>query len=393
MFIITSTYIFMLFLIFWSYCGYLILLFLFSTLNPKEDKEKLVVKKLSKLAILVPCYNEESYVRQKIDNLKKIVYEQDKIKIYFLNGTSTDNTSKEIASGITDMSNWNLIETNCKGKINQLNCGLSRINPDVDIIVVTDMDAMLMPDVFTKIANEFNSDEKVSVVGANISPQNCIPIEENYWRVQNYLRLLESAVYTSSIVVAPCYAFKTDVVKEFPEDCVADDVYVAFKGNTDGHITRYIETANGSEIRTPATFSDFFRHKYRKGNAYLRELLRFLYRLPQMEGWWKIMYLTKILQFIIVPWVLPYFLLSTISLALNGWGFFKMALFGFILLFISFLITSIMMSKVRSTYSDDNKSPKRPSLKLFIISNLILVLVGLSYPFYKQTSNYRKIGV
>lgn len=380
----------MLLLIFWSYCGYIITLFVFSTLNPRGSKKEEMPANLLKIAIIVPCYNEVSYVKQKIDNLKGISYEQDRLEVIFLDGLSTDNTSGEITSLISGMPNWKLLETGCVGKINQINYGLSRISDDVDIIVSTDMDAVLSSDVLIKFVNEFNSDNRVAVVGANISPQNSMSIEENYWRDQNLLRIIESNVYTSSIVVAPCYAYKASLIDKFPEDCIADDIYIAFKANTNGYLTKYIESATGTETRAPNTFSDYFRHKFRKGNAYLAELFRFFYRLPYMSGWWKTIYLTKVLQLAVIPWVLPYFLLSTVSLAFSGWGLFQIALFGIVSLSSSLVFTSFMIKKGREKYLNlsSHKPEKRSILLPITVGSMILVLVGLSYAFYYQIKGF-----
>ena len=382
----------MLFFIFWSYCGYIILLFAFSVLGKKRENDVAVCDKLSKVVVIVPCYNEESYVKQKVLNLKELEYDTEKLEVYFLDGQSTDNTCKEIIRCINDMPNWHLIETGCRGKINQINYVLPKISNDVSIIVNTDMDAMLSPDILIKFIHEFNSDSRVAVVGAFIMPQGAIYIEKNSWEDHNLLRVVESNVYTSSIVVAPCYSYRASFLERFPEDCIADDIYIAFKANTEGYLTKYIESAKGTEIRTPKTFQEFFQHKFRKGNAYLIELFRFFYRLPNMPGWWKMIYLTKLLQLAIIPWILPFFMLSTISLALSGWGLFQVALFGLIFLFISLISASLIMKKGRKKSLNYSKSKHFASLHYFVVANLILVLVGLSYPFYKQTSSYEKIG-
>ena len=205
------------------------------------------------------------------------------------------------------------------------------------------------------------------------------------------LRIIESKVYTSSIVVAPCYAYKASLIDKFPDDCVADDIYIAFKANTEGYITRYSESSTGVEIRTPKTFDDFFRHKFRKGNAYLIELFRYFYRLPHMPAWWKVIYLTKVLQLAIIPWILPYFVLSTISLVLSGPGLFQVALFAVIFLSGSLAIIWVVMRKGRAKYLGAGKAKRRNNLFLFIVGNLLLIIVGISYPFYRQTSRYEKI--
>jgi hypothetical protein len=175
---------------------------------------------------------------------------------------------------------------------------------------------------------------------------------------------------------------------------VADDIYIAFKANTEGYLTKYVASVKGFEIRTPSTFQDLFRHKFRKGNAFLIEIFRFFYRLPNMSGWWKTIFLTKFLQLAVMPWVLPYFLVSSMSLSFSGWGLGQVVLFGFIFLGIFFVTTSILMDKGRTIYLNTNKANKRFGFILlpFIVSNLILILVGLSYPFYRQSSSYTKIG-
>lgn len=397
MFTTTSTYFLMLFLIFWSYCGYLILLFALSTLNNNKsirDSKHDGTGDSFKIAIFVPCYNEEEFVESKIKNLKELTYNQDNLDVYFLDGLSTDNTRTLISDLIGDLQNYHLIETGVRGKIRQLNHGLSVINRGkADIIVNTDMDTVLKPDALSGIVREFSSDKRVAVVGASISPENCFLTERHYWEDQNLLRMLESSVYTASIVVAPCYSFRAGFLDRFPEDCVADDIFIAFKANTDGYLTRYVDSISGKELRSTQNFEDFFRHKFRKANAYLIELFRFFYRLPYMTGWWKTIYITKVLQVAVMPWVLPYFILSSISLSLSGWGLLQIALFGFIFLIMSLCLTSFLMKRGRKRYLGIEGSKKRNSFLPFILSNIILILAGLSYPFFRQDSSYEKIGL
>jgi len=392
MFTTTSVYFLLLFLIFWSYCGYLILLCVVYFLNKRRPAQKNIGDDSLKVTVLVPCYNEERYALQKVENTDALNYNSERLEVFFLNGLSRDNTSAEIKKAIKRRPNFHIIETGCRGKINQLNAGLSGIKSDADIVVCTDMDTFLAPDCLLQLVSVFKSDGRVAVVGANITPEKAIDIEEIHWNDQNFFRILESVVLTSSIVVAPCYAFRRGTIDRFPDDCVADDIYIAFKANTDGRIVKYVESAEGRELRTPSTFSEYFSHKFRKGNAYMIELLRFFYRLPQMSGWWKVIYVTKFLQVVIMPWLIPYFLLSSLSLLLSGWGLAQIPVLGVIFLLVSMIVTSLIIR------IEENKFYKNKRLKrglrplLFLINNFILIVIGLSYPFYKQDSTYSKLG-
>jgi cellulose synthase/poly-beta-1,6-N-acetylglucosamine synthase-like glycosyltransferase len=65
------------------------------------------------------------------------------LDVYFLHGKSTDKTGDIIEGAISETNNFHLIETQCIGKINQLNYGLLRCKGESDIIVCTDVDAIL----------------------------------------------------------------------------------------------------------------------------------------------------------------------------------------------------------------------------------------------------------
>jgi cellulose synthase/poly-beta-1,6-N-acetylglucosamine synthase-like glycosyltransferase len=201
--------------------------------------------------------------------------------------------------------------------------------------------------------------------------------------------MIESEVYASSIVVAPCYGFKRELLNAFPEDCVADDIYISFLANTMGKKTKYIREAVARELRAANRIRDFTVHKFRKGNAYVTEILRFLHSLPQMCGLWKLIYLTKFIQVVVVPWVVPLFILTSASLMLSGAGPLKIVVSAFAFLGLSFLFTHILVTSGRK--KEKARYIPITYLQLFFITNLILIVVGLTYPFYKSSSEYYKI--
>lgn len=387
MFTALSIYFISLFLIFWAYCGYLIVLHLLSFFG-KHERVNQEIHDYPEISMLVPCYNEENLVKQKIDNMKKLEYPREKLNVFFLDGCSTDKTVQRIKEEIKDIENIKVIETNCKGKINQINYILPKLNSN--IIVNTDMDTILNGDVLIKMVEVFESDENIAVVGAHVMPQNCIELEAQYWADQNHFRILESKIHSSSIVIAPCYSFKRDLLENFPEDCIADDIYISFLANSLGKKSKYEQDAIAYETRTPSTVEDLLNHKFRKGNAYIIELLRFLYLLPRMQARWRLIYLTKFLQVVLIPWIIPFFMLSSISLILSGIAYLKIVAFSFIFLLISLLITRWLFSKT-SMSNLNGGYKKRSLLTLFIITNFILLLNGLTYMFYNQTSCYHKI--
>lgn len=389
-------YLIIVVLIWWGFFGYLLLLLFFSIFTKANGTRK-KIDNYPFITILIPCYNEESWVDKKVGNLAEIDYPKDKLEIVFADGNSKDQTVEKLEAKIKDFPYMKVIQTGCKGKIQQINYILQ--NTQSDLIINTDMDTVLQKDTVEKLVKEFE-DPDVYVVGAYILPNTSLDIEKQYWENQNNFRVLESEVYSASIVIAPCYAYRKQLLPSFPEDCVADDIYVAYLANTMGKRSIYLKDAIAYEERTPSTFAELLNHKFRKANAFIIEQLRFIYMLPRMRNRWKLIFLSKLLQIIFMPWLLIAYFLSTIILLVDEMDFatgsfelgigFYFVIGALIFLFLSFLVCHLLVERKR-TYFIDLRYKRRSNLAIFLLVNLILFIAGISYPFYAQTSNYSKV--
>jgi cellulose synthase/poly-beta-1,6-N-acetylglucosamine synthase-like glycosyltransferase len=72
---------------------------------------------------------------------------------------------------------------------------------------------------------------------------------------------------------------RRDIVPSLPDDVVADDVHTAFRASKGGYRVAFLR-ADVTELRAPASLSEMLRHKHRKADAYLREVLRFDRPMP-----------------------------------------------------------------------------------------------------------------
>lgn len=369
-------------LIIWTLFGYFVFLYFVSLLRNKKTYN--VAHCLPTVTVIIPCYNEEKDILTKIENLKDTDYPSDLIEFVFVDGGSTDRTVDIISEHIEGLSRFKLKTSERKGKINQINSVLSDIKSK--IVVNTDVDAILQRDTIKKMILEF-SEPMVLVVGAFCKPANTIDIERYFWKSQNKGRLIESNAYTSFIVVAPCYAYRRWLIDKFPQDVVADDIYIASHANTLGGRTVYLSDALVTETRCPKTYSEFLSHKFRKSNAYLRESLRFLYRLPEMSGMLKMMFITKIMQQLLLPYaLLSWGLLAGVMLTLFR---FDIVVICFIAIIMSFLITNRVFASVKLV--EEESFSIFTVVKGYILTVFILLATGISYPFYKQDSSYSRL--
>jgi len=97
-----------------------------------------------KIAVLVPCYNEEESIAELYKRLKdafsKFKKKISSYSIYFISDGSTDNTVSEVKKVIKKDSNVELLDLKKSGKSIALQVGFSMIKDDVDLVFMMDGD-------------------------------------------------------------------------------------------------------------------------------------------------------------------------------------------------------------------------------------------------------------
>lgn len=372
-------------LIGWTLFGYLLYLW-FAGLFRAKKMVTVPPANFPHLSIIVPCYNEAAQIIAKLNDLRRLAYPRDRLEIIFADGDSTDDTVARLTAAIQPDEACQVVRCPRRGKVHQLNHVLSMVRGE--IVVNTDVDARLAPDALEWIAATFDIAPEIWVVGAYCRPAHGLEIEQYYWDSQNKGRLLESDAHTASIVIAQCYAFRRELLTAFPDDVVADDIYVAFLANTLGYRTIYSRHATAVETRTPENISQFLPHKFRKSNAFLRESLRFVYRLPEMSPFCKMMLTTRVVQQLLLPWALIFWILiAGVLLTLFR---FDVVIFGALFLILLLLLTNRVFA-----WTSLPEGARRYSLATvligYLLTTLIMLTTGVSYPFFRQGSSYARL--
>jgi poly-beta-1,6-N-acetyl-D-glucosamine synthase len=372
------------FLVGWTLFGYFIFLYWKGFCRRRVEPE--IPGNLPSMSIAVPCYNEEKNIIAKLDDLRRLDYPRELLQIVFVDGGSSDHTVA-LLKGARDCGLlFTVLQSPRSGKIHQLNHALPALTGE--IVLNTDVDARIRPDALKWIAAEFALDLQVAVVGAYCAPEKTMDIEDYHWAAQNKSRFIESDADNASIVIAQCYAFRRNFLTSFPEDVVADDVYIAFLAAVEGKRAVYSRKAMAVETRTPQTYTEFLEHKFRKSNAMLRESLRFLYRLPEMAASSKTIFLTRLAQQVLLPWALAWWmLLAGVLLILAR---LDMIVFGSSFLLLLFVSTSVLFR--RMPLPDGTRHHSVITLiKGYAVTNFIMIATALSYPFYQQSSFYSRL--
>ena len=248
--------------------------------------------------VIVPVHDESRWLRAKLENLGELRYPASHLKVWIVDGASSDGTAEVAEAWVRGDPRFELLRLPVADKTAQLNAALAR--GAGAWVLVTDADACLGPDTLRMLVAAGEAHPELAVLGTPVAPAGAHPLEQLHWQVTNHLRGRESHRGSSSFVAGPCYLFRRSLLAAFPRDVVADDVYVALVAVARGQRVAFVPAAV-SDLRSPTRLVDLFRHKLRKADAYLREIVRFLPELGAMPAAARPLLLWRAAQMTVMP--------------------------------------------------------------------------------------------
>ena len=219
-------------LIFWTclitllfiYVGYPLCLVLIGYYTKKYQTDESFCPLIS---IIIPVYNEEKIIAQKIENSLLLEYPKGKLEIVVASDGSDDNTKRIVESyagrGIT------FFEFQRAGKLATIN----RVVPKTsgEILVFTDANAMFVRDALRKMTRHFINDDVGVVTGIEkiTASENYISKnEQSYWNYETRLKTLESEIYSTIGANGPIYAIRRELFPSIPSHLnLCDDMTIS----------------------------------------------------------------------------------------------------------------------------------------------------------------------
>ena len=249
--------------------------------------------------ILVPVYDEAPLIERKLDNLEALTWPPARRTVVVVDGGSTDGTLALAARWIGGRDGYALLQTIHRNKTAQIRDAVAS-DDGAAWVLVTDADAMLPPDTIERMMDVAMASDGTAVIGVRVRPAAAHQLETMHWRGTDWLRHREALRGSAGIVAAPCYLARREMLAQMPENAVADDVYVACRAMLGGCSVGHAD-ATVTELRSPRTLGALIRHKYRKGDAYLREIFRFLPQVLRMHGAARAVFLWRAALLVLVP--------------------------------------------------------------------------------------------
>lgn len=186
------------------------------------------------VSIVLPTYNESRIIEAKLDDLLALDYPMEKVELVVVD-SSTDETRDLIREYFADIDapDLRLIEEDeRRGLAPALNEAYEAA--EREMVVKTDCDSKLPPDVLREAAANLADPEVGAVTGRNAEVLGGSEVESGYRGIQSYIQQLESYLDSTLIFHGPFSAFENDAIVPIDPDSIADDTELALKIRKNG---------------------------------------------------------------------------------------------------------------------------------------------------------------
>jgi len=182
------------------------------------------------VSILISAYNEEKVIRQRIDNIKSLKCDFNKLELIIGSDCSTDSTN-EIIQQQSAKYNWIKVELfqTRRGKASVLNdiAGLAKN----EILIFTDANSMFDEDAVSNLISRFSDDAVGGVCGRLVLEEPKGKYEKSnkerlYWKYETVLKKFEGILGILISANGGIFAIRKKLFTKFPmEYAVTDDLY------------------------------------------------------------------------------------------------------------------------------------------------------------------------
>ncbi|NRA60331.1 MAG: glycosyltransferase family 2 protein [Psychrobium sp.] len=264
-------------LIIYHHVGYPILLKYLTKTKQQQYVAPITNTALVSITIVIPAYNEEKYISDKIRNLAILDYPSNLLTIIIACDGCSDQTA-DIAKQTCDEENCSALNIKIiefsenRGKVAIINALLPQLNSE--IIAMSDVSALISIDALI-MANQAFSDPEVGLVtGHYLLANPGSNGEQAYWQYQSDIKAREAQL--SSIIGAhgAFYLIRRSLFLPLDNQTINDDFVIAMAVVEQGFRAIYVPTIHAIELEQSSNHLDLHRRQ-RIAAGNLQQLIRF----------------------------------------------------------------------------------------------------------------------
>ena len=334
-----------LFIVFYTYIGYGMLLYLIIRIKRlvkgKESPTPMPSdEELPTMTLMICAYNEQDVVAEKMQNTHALDYPKDKFRVMWVTDGTTDNTNELLkAYPEVDL----VFSPERRGKTAALKHGLREVK--TQYVAFTDANTMINPGAMKEIARQF-TDKTVGCVSgekrvaARKEGEMAAEGEGLYWRYESTLKKWDYELYSTMGAAGELYAIDPKLCREVPDNALLDDFMMSMYIVDEGHRIAYSPDAYALEYGS-ADIHEESKRKRRIAAGGLQSvwwLRKMLNPFRQPVVWFQ--YVShRVLRWSVTPIAMVILLLANTALVALGAGtFFTIVLILQLLFYLAALL-------------------------------------------------------
>lgn len=247
-------------LLVYIYLGYPLLLWVLGKFFSKPVRKKAIFPMVS---VVVVVHNEESFIRDKIENILMFDYPKEKLEVVIGSDASTDNTHK-IAKEYSYRQIKLSVLKRRMGKVNVLNHIVPHLNGE--IVVFCDARQLFEKNALRELVANF-ADTSIGCVSGDLlyERKGSVYTEQGvgfYWRYETFMRRKEGAIHSVVGATGPIYAIRKRLFVPPYNNTILDDVFIPLMVIKQGYRSIFDPKARAHDY-SATNSNDEFRRKVR----------------------------------------------------------------------------------------------------------------------------------
>ncbi|MBS1603371.1 MAG: glycosyltransferase family 2 protein [Bacteroidetes bacterium] len=292
---------------------------------------------LPSVTLIIAAYNEEDFIRQKIDNTLSLDYPHDKFRIIFITDGSSDATPR-LAGGYDRITVLHRPER--KGKVAAMHRAMQHVT--TPIVIFSDANTLLNKESIYNIARHYQDPKTGGVAGekkiTETGTGKVAGIGEGiYWKYESFLKKMDAALYTVVGAAGELFSIRTELYEPVGDNVLLDDFVISLRVCQKGYRVHYEPGAYAMETPS-ASLKEERKRKIRisagafQSMGILIDLLN-LFKYPILS----FQYIShRVLRWTACPLLLPVVFIANLILVIEGGGvLYQLVMAGQILFYVA----------------------------------------------------------
>jgi cellulose synthase/poly-beta-1,6-N-acetylglucosamine synthase-like glycosyltransferase len=238
------------FILFYTYLGYALLLYVFYQLkritsSGKRDTDKEEFE--PDVCLFVTAFNEKDYIWQKVNNSFALDYPKSKVQYLWITDGSDDGTPEMLAK-YPELEVHHLPER--RGKMHAMNRGMKFVKAPV--VIFSDTNTILGKQAIREIVAQFKNPKVGCVAGEKRIVEKEADVaagagEGLYWKFESWVKNMDAGLNSAVGAVGELFAIRSELFEDVEPDTILDDFIISLRIAQKGYKIAYTPNAYAEE--------------------------------------------------------------------------------------------------------------------------------------------------